>query len=260
MQDYEVYIPPTYEELTKEAVELLRKYEPPNGYYVAFSGGKDSLVIYWLTKIAGVKAEYWYNFTSVDPPELVKFVRTFDDVNINYPKETMWDLIRKHKFPPNRQKRYCCRDLKENGGLGRLKILGVREEESTNRHGREILTFNNKAQTVGTINLIYKWREIDVWDFIRWNLIDYCELYDRGHDRLGCVGCPLKKFVSIQNDFKEYPLYKKAYIKAFDDMVKIRKEEGKECYWNNGEEVMRWYETGWKKGIEVYEREPVVKF
>lgn len=40
-----------------EAVAILKKYEPPEGYYVAFSGGKDSLCIYWLTKIAEVKAD-----------------------------------------------------------------------------------------------------------------------------------------------------------------------------------------------------------
>ena len=27
------------------AIELLQKHEPPEGYYVAFSGGKDSVVI-----------------------------------------------------------------------------------------------------------------------------------------------------------------------------------------------------------------------
>ena len=65
-----------------EAIHILREYEPDEGYYVAFSGGKDSLCVYWLTKIAGVKADYHYSFTTVDPPELIKFIRTFDDVQI----------------------------------------------------------------------------------------------------------------------------------------------------------------------------------
>ena len=64
-----------------EAVKILKQYESPEGYYVAFSGGKDSLCIYWLTKIAGVIADYHYNMTTVDPPELMQFIKTFEDVN-----------------------------------------------------------------------------------------------------------------------------------------------------------------------------------
>lgn len=37
------------------AMERLRAFEPNEGYYVAFSGGKDSQVIYHLCKEAGVK-------------------------------------------------------------------------------------------------------------------------------------------------------------------------------------------------------------
>ena len=67
-----------------EAVQILKEYEPLEGYYVAFSGGKDSLCIYYLTKIAGVKADYHYNMTTVDPPELMQFIKTFDDVKIEH--------------------------------------------------------------------------------------------------------------------------------------------------------------------------------
>ena len=83
-----------------EAVAILKKYEPPEGYYVAFSGGKDSLCVYYLTKIAGVKADYHYNMTTVDPPELMQFIRTFEDVQIKHPgvDKTMWSLIVKKAF------------------------------------------------------------------------------------------------------------------------------------------------------------------
>jgi len=35
------------------AVDRLRMFEPPEGYYVAFSGGKDSQAVYHLCKRAG---------------------------------------------------------------------------------------------------------------------------------------------------------------------------------------------------------------
>lgn len=225
-----------------EAVKILKEYEPPEGYYVAFSGGKDSLCIYWLTKIAGVKSDYHYNMTTVDPPELVQFIKTFDDVEIKHGgvDKTMWSLIVKKGFPPTRMIRYCCEKLKECGGKGRVIILGVRAEESAKRKGRSIVDFSNPLGKV--INLIYDWTEEDVWQFIRCNLIDYCKLYDEGWERIGCVGCPLAYHTNIEFEFERYPLYMKAYIKCFDRMLEYQKSRGKECKtWKTGLEVFDWW-------------------
>ena len=45
------------------------------GFWLAFSGGKDSQVLYHLTLMAGVKFKAYMNLTSVDPPEVIRFVR-----------------------------------------------------------------------------------------------------------------------------------------------------------------------------------------
>lgn len=224
-----------------EAVAILKKYEPPEGYYVAFSGGKDSLCVYYLTKIAEVKADYHYNMTTVDPPELMQFIKTFDDVEIEHPgvDKTMWNLIVK-KGVPTRLMRICCKDLKERGGKGRVKLLGVRAEESVKRKGRSVVDLSSPLGKV--INLIYDWTEDDVWQFIHCNLIDYCKLYDEGWERIGCVGCPLAYHVKIEFDFECYPLYMKAYIKSFDRMLEYQKSIGKERKtWKTGLDVFDWW-------------------
>ncbi|GAH60807.1 unnamed protein product, partial [marine sediment metagenome] len=56
--------------LTKveEAIEFLQENEPVEGYYLAFSGGKDSVVIYDLAEKAGVKFDAHYCVSPIDPP------------------------------------------------------------------------------------------------------------------------------------------------------------------------------------------------
>ena len=74
-----------------------------------------------------------HNLTTVDAPETVRYIKTIKGVHINRPKYTMWELIVKKHMPPTRLARYCCEELKERGGKGRLKITGVRKSESVNR-------------------------------------------------------------------------------------------------------------------------------
>lgn len=122
------------------AIDRLKAFEPPEGYYVAFSGGKDSQCIYHLCVQGGVKFDAHYSITSVDPPELIRFIKKYyPDVSRDYPRDadgkvvTMWNLIPKHTIPPTRMARYCCAELKETNGKGRVTVTGVRWAESARR-------------------------------------------------------------------------------------------------------------------------------
>ena len=61
--------------LFDNAMNVLHEYEPAEGYYVAFSGGKDSIVMLDLVRRSGVKHDAHMNITSVDPPELTAYVK-----------------------------------------------------------------------------------------------------------------------------------------------------------------------------------------
>ena len=122
------------------AINRLKAFEPKEGYYVAFSGGKDSQCIYHLCEMAGVKFDAHYSITSVDPPELIRFIKKYyPNVSRDYPRDkdgkvmTMWNIIPKHTIPPTRMARYCCADLKETNGKGRVTVTGVRWAESERR-------------------------------------------------------------------------------------------------------------------------------
>lgn len=262
------------EKKIKGAVELLKMCEAaalamnPAGYYLAFSGGKDSLVIYHLAKMAGVRFEAHYHLTTVDPPELVHFIRrNYPDVIIDYPPITMWNLIIKKQLPPYRNARYCCSVLKETGGEGRFVITGVRWQESRKRESRgavEVLgsrkpdlILNNdneesrriieNCQLKGKrlINPIISWTKNEVWLFIYSQKIAYCELYDCGFRRLGCIGCPLASVKNREWEFKRFPKFREAYIRTFDRMVEARRAAGKsDGNWNSGEAVFNWWMYG----------------
>lgn len=128
------------------AIEALRTFEPEEGYYLCYSGGKDSDVIRILASLAGVKHDIVHNLTTVDAPETVQYIKSIDNVIINKARyadgkhKTMWNLIVTRGMPPLRKMRYCCEELKEQGGKGRLKITGVRAAESKARaeNGGEI--------------------------------------------------------------------------------------------------------------------------
>ena len=136
------------------SLERIKAFEPKSGegYYLAFSGGKDSVVVKRLMDMAGVKYDATYRVTSVDPPELVRFIKEqHPDVKREIPRYsdgkpiTMWNLIPRKMMPPTRLVRYCCQKLKEPGGDGRMTVTGVRWAESSARKNNQgVVTITSK--------------------------------------------------------------------------------------------------------------------
>lgn len=134
------------------SIDRLRTFEPQEGYYLAFSGGKDSVVIKAIADMAGVKYDAHYNATTVDPPELVRFIKDrYPDVQIEKPEIPMCKLIVKKRMPPTRLFRYCCAYYKERTSIGRVTITGARWAESNARKNNQgLITIMNgkKAATI----------------------------------------------------------------------------------------------------------------
>ena len=177
--------------IVDKAIERFKTFEPPEGYYLAFSGGKDSIVIERLAKMSGVKYESHYNSTGIDPPELVKFIREkYPEVKWHIPKRGFFREMVYRGFP-QRQRRWCCEYLKEGGGENRVVVTGIRWAESSKRAGRKMIESCYKHIGKKYMNAIIDWKDSDVWDFIKENKMSYCELYDQGWKRLGCILCPM---------------------------------------------------------------------
>lgn len=135
----------------QRAIRYLQAFQPEREpYYLCYSGGKDSDCIRILAGLAGVRHECRHSLTTVDAPETVHYVwDTIGKENVEYPEFTMWQLITKKKFPPTRIMRYCCEELKERGGNGRMKVMGVRWAESAARaRNHNVVTIIGKSKTV----------------------------------------------------------------------------------------------------------------
>lgn len=78
-----------------------------------------------------------------------------------------------------------------------------------------------------TVNPIIDWSDAEVWEFIKSESIPYCSLYDEGHHRLGCIGCPMSGTRGREQEFIRWPKYKDAYLRSFEKMLEVRLLRGK---------------------------------
>jgi len=280
------------ENLEKNAIEILHLICGNSGCVIADSGGKDSSVLKHIAMKAhkkyGLNFKIRHNHTTVDAPETVRFVKEEQqryltagiEYEIDYPKETMWQLIVKHGTPPTRLMRYCCSDLKEKSGIGEKLVTGVRKSESRNRANNQgVVTFARPKKSLKEkIKGNDDFRETDKGGVVVYNLdndenrriVESCyrthktlinPLLDWDDEFLwyyitkenirlnplyGCgqcrVGCIGCPMAGDKrwDEFAKYPKYKEAYIRAFDKMLIERERRGLEN------------KMGWSSGLKVF--------
>ena len=145
-------------DLLKKAERLALAYGGGNGYYLAFSGGKDSQALYHIAELAGVKFDAHMNFTSVDPPEVIRFVKkSYPEVDFIKPKKSIYQLAVEKQILPTMRVRWCCAEYKENSGAGRVTLIGIRHQESSRRAKRNEVEISNRKYS-GTLEGLDEYR------------------------------------------------------------------------------------------------------
>ena len=145
--------------LLQKAEKFALRYDFDNGYYLAFSGGKDSQALYHVAKLAGVKFKAHMNFTSVDPPQIIRFVRKYyPDVITHSPIKSIYQIAVEKEILPSRNIRWCCADLKETAGAGKVTLIGIRKKESARRAKRNEVEVSSRKFS-GNFECFEIWQE-----------------------------------------------------------------------------------------------------
>lgn len=227
--------------LNKVEVAIMRfqEFEPAEGYYLAFSGGKDSIVIYDLALKTKVKFDTHYNRTGIDPPELVYFIREhYPGIAYEKPLMPIWKLI-ELKGLPRRNARFCCEYLKEHSGAGRVVVTGVRSQESWRRKRRRMFETCRWVKGKSFLHPIIDWSTSEVWEYININHLPYCSLYDEGFRRLGCVLCPMTTQQQTLRDLNRWPKIANAWYRACVRYYNQGRESTRR--WSSADEMFKWW-------------------
>lgn len=132
-------------ELLQKAEKIALNYDAENGYYLAFSGGKDSQALFHMAQLAGVKFRGHMNLTSVDPPEVIRFVKkNYPEVELLKPGKSIFQSAVEKQILPTMRVRWCCAEYKETAGAGKVTLIGIRKAESSRRAKRNEVEINNR--------------------------------------------------------------------------------------------------------------------
>lgn len=197
---------------------------------LAYSGGKDSDVIFQLAKESGIKFTARYKNTTIDPAGTLKHCK-LNGVEILQPKESFFEIVKNAGYP-NRLHRLCCAHLKEYPTESDTVIVGIRRDESIARKNRYLeptrCRIYSKKKRVQQILPILYWTQDDIRMYIEDRNIKCHPIYydENGffhvERRLGCEGCPLMSQKKRIEFFKKNPKWLKAWIRAGHEFYKGR--------------------------------------
>ena len=198
--------------------QCFQKYSPKaDCTYVAYSAGKDSMVLLDLVKRILPHDRFFVSWidTGMEVPaalrtaaaekeqcerEGIAFVTTRSPLDA---RET-WEKI----GPPSSENRWCCSVLKAGPNVISLReyigkkdavelvYLGNRANESRRRRNREYVSEGGKFQSQIEVNGIINWSSLEVFLYLMDRRISLNEAYIHGNLRVGCLVCPNASTIS----------------------------------------------------------------
>ncbi len=189
---------------------------------VAFSGGKDSLVVLGLAlEEFGNDFTVFFNDTGIEFPETLEYAETLrkelEPKGVKFivagAGDAFWKALRVFS-PPGRDYRWCCKvtklgpitlAIRESFPRGVLMFVGQRKYESIKRFKQPTVWRNEWVPNEVGASPIFHWRAIEVWLYIFSRNLPYNKLYERGFDRIGCFLCPSASLAEFEKLKREKP-------------------------------------------------------
>ena len=180
-------------------------------FYVAFSGGKDSIVTFDIVQRALPHSEFMVLFgdTGMEFPDTYSVVDKIEKQceskkisfirakSIYSPKYT-WT-----KFgPPSKTSRWCCSvhktapqilSLREYTGKTNftgMAFIGIRANESAVRNEYDYVSLGEKHKGQYSCNPILEWNSAELYSYIFSENLIINDAYKKGNNRAGCLVCP----------------------------------------------------------------------
>lgn len=203
----------------KQAISFMRSVAAMHNVRIAFSGGKDSIILEFLAKEAGIKVDLFHNVTTIDPKGTIVFCERHKAQLIRS-ELSFLDLVEKKGFP-TMFRRFCCQFLKKRYVCD-YAFFGIRKCESVKRNlcyseMDDIYYYTKKKFTNRFFPLLH-FTDEDIEFIVNRHSLECHPLYytqdgkfcvDR---RLGCIGCPLQSDRG-KHDFLTHPILLKQVIR-----------------------------------------------
>lgn len=199
------------EDKIHSAVDLVKSIASMHNLALAFSSGKDSVVLDFIAREAGIKVDRFHNCTTIDPEGTLPFAQKHG-CTIVRGKYTFLDLVEKKGFP-TMFRRFCCKELKERY-YADYCLFGVRKAESVKRSKcysefDNIYYYSKKVFTNQFFPLLLFSNEDIEYVINKYDLECHPLYYDSDgkfcvERRLGCIGCPLQGDRG-KMDYLKYP-------------------------------------------------------
>lgn len=203
----------------EQAKRLIKSVTAMHNTALAYSSGKDSVLLDYLAKEVNAPVKRFHNVTTIDPPGTIRFAEKHGcDIVRN--ELSFLDLVEKKGFP-TMFRRFCCKELKERY-YSDYALFGIRKDESVKRNAcysafDDIYYYTKKKYTNRFFPLL-NFTDDDVAEVINSKSLECHPLYYDHHGtfrverRLGCIGCPLQGDRG-KKDFLAYPILLKQVLR-----------------------------------------------